>query len=138
MPKINMKNILTLLLFACLAFSCLQKVSKQDGSSEFAASEEFVQGSEDIPLLRGMEKMPDESLGFDSNSGSVISSSYKSEVELKKVKNFYLKTLPRMGWNTTSDSNNCIEFTRENEKLEIEFEEQDDVNMVKFFISSGI
>ena len=61
-------------------------------------SEDFAQGSEDVPLLVGMEKIFDESVGFDSESGSIMSSSYTSKISLKKIKNFYSKTLVQMGW----------------------------------------
>ncbi len=137
--KNNMKNILTLLLFSCLVFSCLHKVSKQDGNFGFDVSQEFVQGSEDIPLLEGMEKIADDSsLGFDSNAGSVINSTYGTKIGLKKTKEFYLKILPKMGWVITSNSHDCAEFKRENEKLEVILEDEGGVHMVRFFISSGI
>ncbi len=133
-----MKNILILILFSCLAFSCLQKISKQDSNFDFKPSEEFVQGSEDIPLLQGMEKISGDSLGFDSNSGSIINSGYSTKISLNKTKNFYLKTLPQMGWKIKKDLENYAEFTRENEKLEIEFENKGGLHLVRFFISSGI
>jgi hypothetical protein len=133
-----MKKIIALLLFTCLAFSCLQKTSKQDKTFGFSVSQEFVQGSEDIPLLVGMEKISDDSLGFDSNSGSVINSSYTSKTSLRKTKDFYLKTLPEMGWEVYKNSHDLTIFKRENEKLEIEFDNKNGLNVVRFFISSAI
>ena len=101
-------------------------------------SEDFVQGSEDIPLLVKMDKMFDESLGFDSASGSIMSSSYESKVDLEKVKSFYEKTLPQMGWKLVKSDVKNSAFEREKEKLEIEFSNQEKKKVVKFFISSTL
>ena len=82
--------------------------------------------------------MNEESLGFDSDLGSIISSSYETKIELKKVRNFYLKTLPQMGWVLVKNIENSASFRREKEKLEIEFVKQDDKKLVRFFISSTL
>ncbi len=102
------------------------------------ASTDFVQGSEDIPLLKGMEKIFDESLGFDSPSGSIMSSSYESNMPLENIKKFYGKTLPQMGWNLKKTEPSKLSFKREKENLEIEFIKQDKKNIIKFFISSSL
>lgn len=138
-----MKKILLLIPFFLL-FSCadLQKLERKfqqlihkpvEGPQ---ASEEFVQGSEDIPLLVGMEKIFDGALGFDSASGSIIASSYSTNLEQKQIKIFYLKTLPEMGWNIAQNTENSIKFKREKEDLEIEFAEEEKMQVVRFFISS--
>lgn len=102
------------------------------------ASEEFAQGSEDIPLLVGMEKISGDSLGFDSNSGSIISSSYEVKADFKKVRNFYLETLPQMGWKLVQNGEKSAVFKRDKEKLEIEFIQNGKMKRVNFFISSAI
>ncbi len=107
-------------------------------SSVTEASTDFVQGSEDIPLLNGMEKMFDEGLGFDSSSGSIMSSSYKAEIPLENVKKFYSKTLPQMGWALKKSEPLKLSFEREKENLEIELIKQNEKNIVKFFISSSL
>ncbi|MBU6140763.1 MAG: hypothetical protein KGP29_04300 [Proteobacteria bacterium] len=141
-----MKKILILVPFFLL-FSCtyldhfdkeIQKFVHHDEvvAEELKASEEFVQGSEDIPLLVGMEKISDEALGFDSASGSIITSSYSTNLEREKIKIFYLKTLPEMGWNITGNAKDSIEFKREKENLEIEFAKEEKLQVVRFFVSS--
>lgn len=146
--KNNMKNFLAVISLSFLVFSCATKtppsksspVKEPIGASkeEVVASEEFVQGSEDIPLLVGMEKMFDEGLGFDSESGSIMSSSYETKVDLKKVRSFYSKTLPQMGWKLVKGNKNKSVFERDNEKLEVEYSKQDSKDVVKFFISSSL
>jgi len=138
-----MKKILLLvpffLLFSCIDSPKLEKKFQQETHNsveEPLASEDFVQGSEDIPLLVGMEKIYDGSLGFDSASGSIITSSYSTNLEPKQVKFFYSKTLPEMGWRVANNDENSVKFKREKEDLEIEFAKEDKIQVVRFFISS--
>lgn len=133
-----MKKILALILFSFLFASCLQKISQKSEIAEEKVSEEFVQGSEDIPLLVTMEKISEDSLGFDSDAGSIMSSSYQTKTDLKKVRSFYSRTLPQLGWKMIEDSGSQSIFKRDNEKLEIEFINENDKNIVRFFISSAI
>ncbi len=149
-----MKNFLTLLSLSFLLFSCAVKtpsvinpvatnqppINGHDDNAIMAekVSEDFVQGSEDIPLLLAMEKMFDEGLGFDSSAGSIMSSSYETKISLEKVRNFYAKTLPQMGWKLAKKDKKKSVFKRENDKLEIEFGVQNNKNVVKFFISSAL
>ena len=137
-----MKKFLTLISLSLLLFSCAEieipakpTISKPE---QLRASEDFVQGSEDIPLLVGMEKISEDSLGFDSNSGSIMSSSYATKIDLEKVRNFYQKTLPHMGWRVSKSDLEKLKFRRDKEKLEIEFVNQDGKDVVRFFISSAL
>ena len=133
----NMKKILALILLSFAVFSCSDFFSgKVD--NEMQSSEDFVQGSEDIPLILGMEKIADDSIGFDSSSGSIISSSYTTKIDLKKVRNFYIKTLPDMGWKLVQNGETRVIFKREKENLEIEFSKQNEKKVVRFFISSAV
>ena len=134
----NMKKFLSLICLTLILTSCIKDFSFKKKAAHYKSSTDFVQGSEDIPLLIGMDKMVEESLGFDSNSGSIINSSYETKLIPKYIKDFYLKTLPQMGWELIqNDRIKCI-FKRDNEKLEIEFEEGEKKNIVRFFVSSTI
>lgn len=126
-----------------LVFSCNQDVENitlqyEVQNAPIKAPQEFVQGSQDIPLLENMEKTTDDSLDFDSNSGSIISSSYKSKSNKDEVKIFYIKTLPDMGWSVEKNLENKVVFKREKEQLEIEFQLEKKQNIVTFFISSAL
>lgn len=136
------KILLTLpffLLFSCSYLDQLDKeiqkfVHREKGGP--AVSEEFVQGSEDIPLLLGMEKISDGALGFDSAAGSIISSSYSTDLTKNQIKDFYLQTLPQMGWTITRNAEDVIDSKRDKEKLEIEFATEEKAQVVRFFVSS--
>ncbi len=100
----------------------------------------FVDGSKDIPLAANLTKVSEDGLDFDSASGSVIAITYKSSENLLTVKNFYLKTLPQLGWkNLTNNQPNVdlLRFKRDNEKLEIEFLNFNGDFLIKFFVESG-
>lgn len=131
-----MKKFLTLLSASFLLFSCAQKNVEHAEPFKYKVSTDFVQGSEDIPLLVGMNKMLDESLGFDSDSGSIMASSYETKIDLEKVHAFYKKTLPQMGWKLTKSDMAKLSFKREKEKLEIELVNHNGKDIVRFFISS--
>jgi hypothetical protein len=138
----NMKKILALIPLTFLIFSCSKTVlvatSKTKESIEIRVSEDFIQGSEDIPLLLGMNKIFDDSLGFDSSSGSIMTSSYETQIDLERVKNFYHRTLPQMGWKLVLSDITKSKFKREKEKLEIDFVNQNGKDIVRFFLSSAV
>jgi hypothetical protein len=134
-----MKKIPVLAFLLLLLFSCVQNGIDKAEITEEQVLEEFVQGSEDIPLLAGMKKISVESVDFDSNSGSIMSSGYESKVTLKRVQKFYHRTLPKMGWTLIYSDRAKSKFEREKEKLEIEFTRQNgSENIVRFFISSAL
>lgn len=137
MSKIDMKKILLIIMLLGFSFSCALTLKTLDKNKTYKTSEEFVQGSEDIPLLTNMKQATDDDIGFDSNSGSIINSSYETQVGFSEIKDFYANTLPAMGWKMIkSDDKNKIEFVRDKEKLEINFKEQKNNNLVSFFIVS--
>lgn len=131
-----MKKIILPILCIFLLSSCEKGFFKKD--QKIRASEEFAQGSEDIPLLVGMTKLSNESMGFDTDAGSIMTSSYTTKNDLEEVHVFYLKTLPQMGWKVMRDEKKKVVFRREKEKLEIEFFTQKGKNVVKFFLSSAL
>ncbi len=123
-----MSKIILLLSFF-LIFSCAEK------SSLVKITEDFVQGSEDIPLLFGMEKIPTETLGFDTASGSILTSSYKMKNDISAAREFYSQTLPQMGWEVIENKSGKLILKREKDRLEIEFDQKNKI--AKFLISSS-
>ncbi len=144
-----MKKIITIFLAAIFTFSCSENFNFQNPfqtiedenleiKEEIEISQEFVQGSEDIPLISGMTKSEDSSIGFDSSSGSIISSSYESTKNKKAIAEFYLNSLPQLGWQIINKNENKISFKRDNEELEIEFTSEQQKEIITFFISSNL
>ena len=134
-----MKQII-IKLSILLAITAIISCSKEESSTTSTRagheiSHDFVQGSEDIPLLLSMNKIKDEGLGFDSPSGSIMSSSYESTLSISKISKFYQKTLPQMGWSLTESTKETLKFSRENENLEIDLSSPDKKTMIRFLIS---
>lgn len=141
-----MRRIVILLLFSQIFSSCIFKKDRncngmsceQSTISHLAVSKSFVQGSEDIPLLEGMKRDSVNNIGFDSAIGSITSSSYTTDIEISDLRLFYVETLPQMGWKNVRNKKNQLVFARDEEKLEIDFDSEDDKNLVKFLISSSL
>ena len=86
----------------------------------------FVYGTKDVPLADGLIKIGEDSLNFDLDYGSIISSSYKTEQDISIIQKFYQETLLQMGWNLIENSSELLKFTRDNEKLTINFKKLND------------
>jgi len=86
----------------------------------------FVYGTKDVPLADDLIKIGEDSLNFDLDYGSIISSSYKTEQDISIIQKFYQETLLQMGWNLTENSSELLKFTRDNEKLTINFKKLND------------
>ncbi len=100
----------------------------------------FVEGSKDLPLAAGLSKISDDGIDFDLVGGNIVSISYKSKNDLKEVKDFYVVTLPQLGWNAVSSSKkstSSLKFKRDHEKLEIEFVNKNGAKIVRFFIEAS-
>lgn len=123
------------LIFICIScFSCAKPVliGKINNENEIFATSKFINSSQDIPLINGLEIIDDQNLEFDSLSGSFSSSTYQSNFDIAKIKNFYELNLPKLGWKISKSLENSSVFTRDNEKLEIEFSQNDGYNLVVF------
>ena len=101
---------------------------------EITQDTEFVEGSDDVPLFSSLKKFGEEDVDFDSASGSISSLIYESSVNLDEVRNFYIKTMPQMGWKIHQNGKKKIVFYRQKQKLEIELTKENGKNLVKFFI----
>ncbi len=150
MKKINLFAIILSLTISCAPQNQKIEINEKAKPKKIIVSQDFAQGSEDIPLLKGMKKIFNDGVGFDSANGSIMSSAYKTEDDFELIKKFYLQNLPQMGWKFRKNKNPAItpeeqslqsqklQFKRENEQLEIEFLQKGEEKIVKFFISSAL
>jgi hypothetical protein len=125
-------------LFVTLSvFSCATKDSiKSNLENLNFKDQKYVLGSTDIPLFDGLTLMDEDSTSFDTMSGDIVISKYVGDFKLKLVKNFYLTTLPQLGWRLVDKKSDKISFKREKDKLEIKFDYASNGLYVRFFISS--
>ena len=62
------------------------------------ASDVFVEGFTDLPLMPGLEQIPDASLAFDSASGRIIVAFARGPLPIAGIQSFYAETLGQLGW----------------------------------------
>ena len=98
----------------------------------------YVNGSEDIPLVKKLVQIDSGHLGFDSSSGSISMTTYRSWEDLDKVKDFYIRTLPQLGWRLLEERMEGLIFLRGKEKVEITFVNENGDDLVKFFVYSTL
>lgn len=139
------KNLLIILAIFSLC-SCIQDDVINDPvqptviNNDLTAND-FVKGSEDIPLVSNLDLVETGDVDFDSESGSFAVIDYKSSIDLEAIQGFYLKTLPQMGWKLIKNDQIHSIFARDGEKLEIEFIEndaEDGEDTVRFSMSSAL
>lgn len=85
----------------------------------------------DLPIMEGMQPIPEESAVFDKAQGRIVIQIAKSDsLSKEQIKEFYKQTLPALGWKYQRNS----VYLREGEALEIEIFFENQKNKVKFFL----
>jgi hypothetical protein len=85
-----------------------------------ARAQQFVPGTEDVPLMRELAPVKDTDLVFDKPEGRIIEASARGKVTKAAVRGFYASTLPQLGWKASGDS-----WTRDTETLHLDFSGRD-------------
>ncbi len=81
-----------------------------------ASAQQFVPGTEDVPLMRELSPVKDSDIVFDKPEGRIIEASARGKVTKAAVRSFYASTLPQLGWKASGES-----WTRETETLHLDF-----------------
>jgi hypothetical protein len=81
-----------------------------------ARAQQFVPGTEDVPLMRELAPVKDSDIVFDKPEGRIIEASARGKVSKAAVRTFYASTLPQLGWKASGES-----WTRETETLHLDF-----------------
>ena len=91
----------------CLAISCFAQA--------------FIPVFEDIPLMENLKHIEDDDVVFDNEEASYREAHLIADkkTNYKNIIRFYKKTLPQLGWTSSSESKSNILFERENGILEI-------------------
>ena len=76
---------------------------------------QFLEGTEDVPLMDGMTYSVDETFSFDSEDGRLYFSKTFIHENPQKIKYFYDNTLSQLGWRKAQDN----AFEREGDLLRI-------------------
>ncbi len=108
-----MKKILIssfLLLAACA------QIKPYNFGDMLLARQQFVPGTEDIPVFSGFKPIENKGLAYDSDSGRIVDAYYFSKkAKVAEVSSYYIDTLPQLGWKKTKP----FEYKREGEVLKL-------------------
>lgn len=95
------------------------------------AADVFLDGFGDLPVMQGLSPVKDAGVVFDTPSGRIVEAYAAGAVTRAKVRRFYGRTLPQLGWATTGGGR----FYREGEVLALTFKGKDGVLTVRFTLS---
>lgn len=96
-----------------------------------AWADEFVAGTEDVPLMPGLKFVAGSDLVFDKPEGRIVEAQAQGALSRAKVQAFYAASLPQLGWKKIS----ADQWQRDAERLKLEFRGQDGRLTVGFTLS---
>ena len=96
-----------------------------------AAEEFYFDEIPDLPLMPALTMDPGAGLVFDTPAGRIVSVYAKGKVAPASVLKFYGGALPQLGWHPAGKAR----FSREAERLHIEFIYNSGVLTVRFMLS---
>ena len=92
------------------------------------STEKFLSGFSDLPIMPGMQELPDANISFDTASGRIIEAFAKTEQSVERILSFYKNILPQLGWRVEKDTM----FVRDSEILIIDLRKDGDSVIVQF------
>ncbi len=90
----------------------------------------FVEALGDVPLMPGLRLVEDAGVAFDAPAGRIVEAVATGRVAPARVRDFYARTLPQLGWRREGGS----AFRREAEILRIETHEDGGEVTVRFVL----
>lgn len=124
---------LFILVLALILSACAVTDDKQPVPPEIPgiAKQEYVPGTEDIPVFFGFKAVENSLLSYDSVDGRIIDVEFSSDkTSAKNVRNFYEVTLPQLGWHKRQYQI----YEREGEVLKLNILEKNNLTFLKFTI----
>lgn len=80
----------------------------------------FIEGLEDVPLLKGMQQVQKDNISFGNEESRLVEVYLtSSKMGFAKIEKFYTETLPQMGWSYQGKRDNILSFYRDGEILDI-------------------
>ena len=94
------------------------------------STEKFLTGFSDLPIMPGMQELPDANISFDTASGRIVEAFAKTEQSVERILSFYKNILPQLGWRVEKDTM----FVRDSEILIIDLRKDGDSVIVQFLL----
>jgi hypothetical protein len=82
-----------------------------------AMAADFVPGTEDVPVMPGLNPVADSALVFDKPQGRIVEAQFQGKLKREQIAAFYAETLPQLGWQAAGADS----WQREGEILHLEF-----------------
>jgi hypothetical protein len=93
-----------------------------------AHATDFLKAIEDVPVPPGLTETSEFTV-FESEQGRVVRTNASGNADYSTVRDFYLKSLPALGWKRENDGQGGkLVFTREHERLTLSVEPAARVN----------
>jgi hypothetical protein len=96
-----------------------------------ALADSFVAGTEDVPLMPGLQPVAGSALTFDKPQGRIVEAQASGKVTRAAVQRFYGASLPQLGWRPAG----ADAWRREGETLRLDFHGADGALTVGFTLS---
>jgi hypothetical protein len=96
-----------------------------------ALADDFVPGTEDLPLMPGLRPVVGSSLVFDKPQGRIVEAQTHGPVSRGAITAFYTATLPQLGWKEEG----ADAWRRDGEELHLDFDGRDGDLTVGFTLS---
>jgi hypothetical protein len=96
-----------------------------------ARADEFVAGTEDVPLMPGLSLIAGSDLVFDKPEGRIVEAQARGALTRAKVLAFYGSSLPQLGWKKIG----VDQWRRDAERLTLDFHGEDGHLTVGFTLS---
>lgn len=97
------------------------KEALKDFFPVFFQKNRFVEGTEDLPLYKGLIINKDKFIIYEDVTGSILHVEYTGKfIDAQKVEKFYKRSLPEFGWNNIK----IMEYERDGELLNIEIHKE--------------
>ena len=124
------------IVFFSLLLCCFPFLGKaQTGDAESVASVFFL-SIEDMPLMSGLEELPQDTMSFDKPEGRIIESYaiLRDGITREQVFTYYKVTLPQFGWGHVRGN----QYFRGKEYLDLSFVEKDGQDFLKIMVKPSL
>jgi len=101
----------------CRRLAVLTALWLAAGPAAAVAESRFVAGIRDLPLMAGLRTVEDAGVQFDKPSGRIVEAVAEGHVAADRVRTFYRRTLPQLGWERIGRD----AFAREGEVLRLDY-----------------
>jgi hypothetical protein len=102
----------------------------------------FLSVIDDVPLMAGLQEVPDSAVVFDKPEGRIVEVQAAGTLDMVAVASFYRQALPQFGWNPDPAAKESstrrlirLTFVRDSERLTVEVERAEGKTAASFALA---